>query len=39
VYLDGSGDQNVDWGEVAAILEDAYRVVAPKALIAELDRT
>jgi hypothetical protein len=27
----------VDWGEVAAICEDAYRTVAPKKLVAELD--
>jgi hypothetical protein len=37
VYLDGSGSNKVDWREVAAIVEDAYRVVAPKALIARLD--
>lgn len=38
VYLDGSGDHTVDWGEVAAIVEDAYRLAAPKELIAKLDR-
>jgi len=38
VYLDTSGKDKVDWGEIAAILEDAYRNVAPKTLIAELDR-
>lgn len=27
----------VDWGEVAAICEDAYRTVAPKTLVARLD--
>jgi hypothetical protein len=27
----------VDWDEVAAICEDAYRTVAPKKLVAELD--
>lgn len=27
----------VDWDEVAAICEDAYRTVAPKKLIAQLD--
>ena len=37
VYLDTSGTNKVDWGEVAAILEDAYRHVAPKRLVAELD--
>jgi hypothetical protein len=26
-----------DWDEVSAILEDAYRCVAPKKLVAELD--
>jgi len=30
-------DVDVDWDEVAAIAEDAYRMVAPKTLIAELD--
>ena len=35
IYLDVP---DVDWAEVAAILEDAYRVVAPKRLAAALDR-
>ena len=35
VYLDTS--DRVDWVEVAAIVEDAYRQVAPKTLVAELD--
>jgi len=39
VYLDTSGTHKVDWGEVAAIVEDAYRHVAPKTLIDELDNT
>jgi hypothetical protein len=30
-------DRKPDWGEVAAILDDAYRCVAPRALIAILD--
>jgi hypothetical protein len=30
-------DVDVDWDEVAGIVEDAYRMVAPKALIAALD--
>ena len=30
-------DVDVDWDEVARICEDAYRAVAPKALLAELD--
>ena len=37
VYLDGSGTSKGDWSEVAAIVEDAYRLVAPKALVRELD--
>jgi hypothetical protein len=38
VYLDTHGDDRVDWNEIATIVEDAYRTVAPRALIAELDR-
>ena len=34
IYLDTYA---VDWDEIAAILEDAFRLVAPKHLIAELD--
>ena len=30
-------DVEPDWDEVAAIVEDAYRQVAPKKLLAELD--
>lgn len=37
VYLDTRDDLAVDWGEVAAIVEDAYRLRAPKRLIAQLD--
>jgi hypothetical protein len=37
VYLDTFGSSKVDWGEVTAIVEDAYRHVAPKTLVAELD--
>lgn len=33
VYL----DVPVDWTEIAAIVEDAYRVVAPKGLVSALD--
>jgi hypothetical protein len=42
-YVGGRGwlgvelDKDPDWDEVAAICEDAYRQVAPKALIAELE--
>jgi hypothetical protein len=40
VYLDTiSDDTKADWDEVAAIVRDAYRNVAPKALVVELDRT
>ena len=31
-------DRRVDWDEIAAIVEDAYRVVAPKMLVAQLDQ-
>ena len=37
VYLDTAGSNTIDWDEIAAIIEDAYRHVAPKALVAELD--
>jgi hypothetical protein len=37
VFLDLPGNHRVDWDEIAAILEDAYRNVAPKSLVAELD--
>jgi hypothetical protein len=30
-------DRDVDWDEVAGIIEDAYRKVAPKKLVALLD--
>jgi hypothetical protein len=32
-------DVDVDWDEVADIVEDAYRLVAPKRLVAQLDAT
>jgi hypothetical protein len=38
VFLDPSGDAVVDWDEIAEILEAAFRVVAPAAAVAELDR-
>lgn len=34
VYLDVA---DVDWDEIAAIVRDAYRVVAPAKLVAQLD--
>jgi hypothetical protein len=42
-YVGGRGwigmrlDRKVDWREVEAICEDAYRAVAPKKLVAALD--
>ena len=30
-------DVDVDWDELAGIIEDAYSVVAPKSLVAQLD--
>jgi hypothetical protein len=33
VYLDGA----VDWGEVASTVEDAFRTVAPKRVLAQLE--
>ena len=42
-YVGGAGwlgvwlDVPVDWGEIADLVADAYRKVAPKKLIAELD--
>lgn len=38
IFLDTSGDAVVDWDEIAEILEDTFRMVAPAAAIAELDR-
>ena len=37
VVLDPPPGGGVDWGEVAAILEEAFRVIAPRRLVAELD--
>jgi hypothetical protein len=37
MYLDTSTKRAVDWREVTAIVEDTFRHVAPKALVAELD--
>lgn len=36
VYLDATGMSGADWNEVASIIEDAYRNVAPRSLIARL---
>jgi hypothetical protein len=38
VFLDTSGDDAVDWDEIAEILEEAFRMVAPAAAVVELDR-
>ena len=37
VFLDLPGENSADWNEIAAILEEAYRLVAPRQLIAELN--
>jgi len=37
VYLDLPGDSGVDWKEIAAIVKDAYRIVALKHLVAEVE--
>ncbi len=42
-YVGGRGwiglrlDRGIDWGEVETLCEDAYRVVAPKSLIKQLE--
>ena len=42
-YVGGRGwlgvrlDGDVDWDEIAELCEDAYRIVAPKRLVARLD--
>jgi hypothetical protein len=36
IYLDTERPHQVDWDEISAILEDAFRLVAPKYLVAEL---
>ena len=38
VFLDMSGHAAVDWDEIAEILEDAVRMVARAAAVAQLDR-
>jgi hypothetical protein len=37
VFLESSSPSGVDSDEVAAIVEDAYRLGAPKRLVASLD--
>ena len=42
-YVGGRGwigvrlDEDLDWVEIAAICEEAYRTIAPRRLVAELD--
>ena len=36
VYLDNT-DEEIDWTEIAGVIEDAYRLIAPKKLVAQLD--
>ena len=36
-YLNLAGKDRVDWVDISALLEDAYRQVAPKSLLAVLD--
>ncbi|MEO5851037.1 MAG: MmcQ/YjbR family DNA-binding protein [Nocardioides sp.] len=37
LFVDGHHGAETDWGEVAALIEESYRHVAPRALIGELD--
>jgi hypothetical protein len=37
VRLDSGVDGGIDWVELGEVLEDAYRTIAPKSLIALLD--
>ena len=37
-YLDTTDENEVNWNQIAAIIEDAYRKVAPKNLLTELDK-
>jgi hypothetical protein len=39
VFLDTTGANAVDWDEIAAIVDDAFRHVAPRSLVTGLDRT
>jgi len=38
VYLDVREPHETDWHEIAAIVEESYRLVAPRSLVAELER-
>jgi hypothetical protein len=37
VIVDGEIDHDIDWTEIAEICQDAYRVIAPARLVAQLD--
>ena len=37
-YLDTTGENAVDWQDIATIVEDAYRKIAPKRLVALLEK-
>ena len=36
-FVDALDDTEVDWDDIADVIEDAYRLVAPKKLAAQLD--
>lgn len=38
VFLDSRQGSSVNWQDVADIVEDAYRLIAPKKLVAEFER-
>jgi len=38
IYLDSTGENSVNWNLVSKILEDAFRKVAPKSLINNLNK-
>ena len=37
LFIEARGGDETDWGEIAALVEEAYRYVAPEYLIGELD--
>jgi hypothetical protein len=38
VYFDVTGDWDAYWVEIAELVTDAYRAIAPKRLVAQLDQ-
>lgn len=36
VFLDPPTAPEIDWDELASVIDDAYRLVAPKRLVAKL---